>query len=210
MANVFREDNFIKLCDKVIRIDSRLRQVTNAFGYPPFWHRPPTFETLILTILEQQVSLAAAAAAYNKLEIKTGKVTPENILCLTGQELSECYFSRQKIIYARHLASEIVNGNLNLKILNTKSAIEIRNELTKIKGIGDWTVDTYLLMSLHHADIFPVGDLATVKSMKELNLVKPDSSKEELISYMKHFSPYRSIATYLLWHSYIRKRGLKL
>jgi DNA-3-methyladenine glycosylase II len=210
MINVFREEDIIPVSDWIIKNEPRLEQVIEKHGYPPFWHREPNFETLILTILEQQVSLASAASAFKKLKEKTGKIFPENLLSLSNEELKSCYFSRQKIIYARHLATAINEGILNLEELNTQQEEIIRTELIKIKGIGNWTVDTYLLMSLHRADIFPAGDLATVKSMKELKLVKPESSKEQLIDYMEKFRPYRSVATYLLWFSYIQKRNLVL
>jgi DNA-3-methyladenine glycosylase II len=191
-------------------IEPRFAEVVAKYGYPPFWHREPDFGTLVLTILEQQVSLASAASAFKKLKEKIGVMTPENVLSLSDEELRACYFSRQKTIYVRELAKVLTDGRLDLARLNLLDEETIRVELTKIKGIGNWTADTYLLMSLHHADIFPVGDLATVKSMKELGLVPPDATKEELIQYMNRFSPDRSVATYLLWHSYIQKRGLKL
>ncbi|HKJ80237.1 MAG TPA: hypothetical protein VKA10_11910, partial [Prolixibacteraceae bacterium] len=166
--------------------------------------------TFILTILEQQISLAAAKAAYIKLKEKIGFITPENLLKLTDVELRACYFSRQKIIYSRILASEIAAGRLNLDKLNKLPEDKIRNRLIQLKGIGHWTIDMYVLMSLHFADIFPPGDLATIKAVQELELVPPESTKPDIINYMKQFSPYRSVATYILWHSYIERRNLKL
>jgi DNA-3-methyladenine glycosylase II len=210
MINIFREEDIKPISDWILKAEPRLELVIEKYGYPPFWHREPNFETLILIILEQQVSLASAASAFKKLKEKICNITPENLLSISYEELKSCYFSRQKIIYARHLATAIIEGILNLEELNKQPDEKIRVELVKIKGIGNWTVDTYLLMSLHRADIFPAGDLATIKSIKELNLVQPESSLEEIIDYMERFSPYRSIATYLLWHSYIQKRKLIL
>jgi DNA-3-methyladenine glycosylase II len=90
------------------------------------------------------------------------------------------------------------------------SETKIRARLLQLKGIGHWTIDMYLLMSLHFSDIFPPGDLATIKSVYELELVPATSTKEEIINFMKKFSPYQSVATYILWHSYIERRNLKL
>jgi len=210
MERIQSLEDFHKLCDWCIEIEPKLKPVINRFGYPPLWHREPNFATLILTILEQQVSLAAAKAAYNKLADKIGKVTPGNLLKLTNEELRACYFSRQKIEYSRFLASEIQEGQLNLDELNRQDEKQIRSRLIQIKGIGHWTIDMYLLMSLLFSDIFPPGDLATIKSVLELELVPPESSKEEMVNYMKKFSPYRSVATYILWHSYIERRNLVL
>lgn len=203
-------DEFLKLCDQVVATEPRLKTVIKHYGYPPLWYRKPDFATLILTILEQQISLAAAKAAYNKLVEKLETVSPENLLKLTDKELRECYFSRQKIVYARNLATEIIQEKLNLNELNKLPENEIRTRLIQLKGFGHWTIDMYVLMSLHFADIFPPGDLATVKAIYELDLVSADSSKLDIINYMKKFSPYRSVATYILWHSYIERRNLVL
>ncbi|HYQ56553.1 MAG TPA: hypothetical protein VEP89_04325, partial [Draconibacterium sp.] len=125
-------------------------------------------------------------------------------------ELRACYFSRQKIKYSRILATEITNGKLDFTELNEMEEASIRKKLIKLKGIGNWTIDMYVLMSLHFSDIFPPGDLATIKAVYELELVSPEATKEEIIKSMKRFSPNRSVVTYILWHYYIQKRKLVL
>lgn len=210
MKKIRNNEHFIELCNWCIKKEPKLKPVIDKFGYPPFWHRKPNFATIILTILEQQVSLASAKAAYNKLEERLEKITPENFLKLSDEELRSCYFSRQKIIYTKLVASEIAEDRLNLETLNNQTEQEIRTRLIQIKGIGNWTIDMYVLMSLHFANIFPPGDLATIKSVYELELISPESSKDDIVKCMKKFSPYQSAATYLLWHSYIQKRNLKL
>lgn len=210
MEKIQHSEHFREICHILINSEPIFGEVISVHGYPPFWHREPGFATLILTILEQQVSLASARAAYNKLLLKTGTITPENILSLTEQELKACYFSRQKTAYSRNLAREITEGKLDLAKLNNKSAPEIRNRLIQLKGIGNWTIDMYLIMSLHFSDIFPAGDLATIKAVYELNLLPAEAQKEDIIDFMKRYSPYQSVATYILWHSYIQKRNLAL
>jgi len=210
MKKIQNKEEFKTLCNWCTNIEPKLKTVIEKFGYPPFWHREPDFPTLILTILEQQVSLASAKSSFNKLVERIKIVTPENLLKLTDQELRECYFSRQKSTYSKILSAEIISGKLNLENLNSQSAEEIRSRLIKIKGIGNWTIDMYLLMSLHFADIFPPGDLATIKAVYELELVSATASKEEIINFMKKFTPFQSVATYILWHSYIERRKLKL
>lgn len=210
MIKIQDEKEFRKHCDQCIKIEPGLKSVIDQFDYPPFWHREPNFATLILTILEQQVSLASAKAAYNKLVERIENINPENLLKLTDKDLRTCYFSRQKIIYTKILATEIIENRLDLEILNIQSEEKIRARLVQLKGIGNWTIDMYVLMSLHFSDIFPPGDLATIKSVYELELVSPESSKKEIIEYMKRFSPWQSAATYILWHNYIEKRNLKL
>lgn len=210
MEKIQNEKHFRGLCDWVVAKDALFGQVIENFGYPPLWFRPPDFDTLILTILEQQVSLAAARSAYNKLVQEIENLTPENLLILSDEELRACYFSRQKIRYARILATEISEGRLNLEGLNKLPEQEIRTRLIQLKGIGQWTIDMYVLMSLHFADIFPPGDLATVKAVFELKLMPEGTGKNEIVRYMEKFKPYRSAATYLLWHYYLEKRNLEL
>lgn len=210
MEKIKNEIQFKELCDWCAEKEPKLQAVIQEYDYPPFWHRDANFPTLILTILEQQVSLASAKAAYNKLVDKIKEVTPENLLELTNEELRSCYFSRQKIKYTRILAEEIAEKRLILDDINKWGEPEIREKLIKLKGIGNWTIDMYVLMSLHFSDIFPPGDLATIKAVYELKLVTPEATKEEITTYMKKFSPYQSAATYILWHYYIQKRNLQL
>src|SRR6185503_8949464 len=134
-ALIFNKENFSLICDHLSKRDKHLKLVIGQYGYPPMWTRPNTFQTLILTILEQQVSLASAYAAFKKLKQKIGFVTADKILALTDQELRACYFSRQKIIYSRELAKAIKKKQLSLKNLSLADELTIRTELKKIKGI---------------------------------------------------------------------------
>ena len=204
----FDSTNFHQLCDQVAKKDKDLRTIIKKFGYPPLWTRPNTFETLVLTILEQQVSLASAYAAYKKLKERIN-ITAANLMTLTDEELRSSYFSRQKIIYVRELASAIISKRINLKKFEEQENEFVRTELKKLKGIGDWTVDIYLLHSLGRTDIFPVGDLAlvnSIKMIKNLEAVK----KEELIELSDKWKPYRSIATMIFWHYYINKKNIRI
>ena len=206
----FHKDNFKELCDKLARKDKHLRAIIRAHGHPPMWTRPAIFQSLVLTILEQQVSLASAYAAFKKLKQKIRYITPERLLALTDEELRACYFSRQKIIYARGLATAIQTKQLNLKKLGTASDEEVRTELKKLKGIGDWTVDVYLMQSLQRTDLFPLGDIALVNSLKETKQLHPQITREEMLAIAEPWRPYRTIAAMILWHAYIVKRKIKL
>jgi len=210
MSQSFDSSNFYLFCDKLSRRDKELKRIIRQHGYPPMWTRPATFQSLILFILEQQVSLASAYAAFKKLKKKIGFVTPAKILLLTDAELRACYFSRQKIVYARELANAVQSKQLILKKLTAKHEDEIRHELKKIKGIGDWTVDVYLMHSLQRTDLFPLGDIALVNSLKEVKQLHPHTSREKMLRIAEPWRPYRTIAAMILWHAYIQKRGIKL
>lgn len=207
---VFNSDNFYQLCDSLTKRDKDLRQIIKQYGYPPMWTRPATFQTLILTILEQQVSLASAYAAFKKLRAKVGYVTPQKILSLTDEELRSCYFSRQKTVYARELAKAIHSKQLKLRKFSAAHEEEVRIELKKIKGIGDWTVDVYLMHALQRSDLFPLGDIALVNSLKEVKQLNGHTTKEDMLTIAESWRPYRTIASMILWHAYIQKRGIKI
>jgi DNA-3-methyladenine glycosylase II len=204
----FSERNLEGLYNKLARKDKDLKAILRQYGYPPVWVRPNSFETVVLTILEQQVSLASAYAAYKKLKERIS-ITPKNLLQLTDDELRNCYLSRQKIIYTRELANAIVSKKINLKKFEELADDVVRTELKTLKGIGDWTVDIYLIHALRRTDVFPIGDLALVNSIKMVKQL-PTATKEELVQMSEKWKPYRSIATMLFWHYYIKKKNIKI
>ena len=210
MIAKFTKRNLRRLYDELASKDADLQGIINRHDYPPLWVRPNTFETLVLTILEQQVSLASAYAAYTRLKGKTEVIEPHTFLLLTDEELRACAFSRQKIGYVRGLATAILQNEINLHELATQPDDVVRTTLKSLKGIGDWTVDIYLLHPLQRTDIFPLGDLALVNALKMVKGLEAATTKEDLLQIAEPWRPYRSIATMLLWHYYIQKRGIKI
>jgi DNA-3-methyladenine glycosylase II len=206
----FNIQNFTTICAQLAKKDKDLAGVLKNHGFPPMWTRPATFQTLVLTILEQQVSLASAFAAFKKLQEKIGYVTPKKILSLTDEDLRSCYFSRQKTIYARELATSIATKKLVLSRLTSQDDETIRATLKKIKGIGDWTVDVYLMHALQRTDLFPLGDIALVNSLKEVKKLPKDCSAASMLAIAEKWRPHRTIAAMILWHAYIKKRNIKI
>ncbi len=206
----FNSSNFNIICKQLAKKDKDLAAIINQYGLPPMWSRPGTFQTLILTILEQQVSLASAYAAFKRLKEKVGYVTPQKVLALTDEEMRACYFTRQKMGYARGLATAIKTKKIVLSHLTNKPDEEIRTELKKLKGIGDWTVDVYLMHALQRSDLFPLGDIALVNSMRENKNLGKDFPKEKMLLIAAAWRPYRTVATMILWHAYIKKRNMKI
>lgn len=202
----FNENNFTEICDHLAKNDADLKLIIDTCSYPPFWKRTPSFETLIHIILEQQVSLSSAKAAMLKLKEKIGAVTPKNLLSLTSEELRNCYFSRQKSSYARHLAEALLNNHLKLEGLEAANNEDVKAVLKKIKGIGDWSADVYLMMAMNRTDLFPLGDIALIKSFKETKNLPDPISKETIALVAAKWKPYRTVAAYILWHSYLCKR----
>ncbi|NCU02537.1 MAG: DNA-3-methyladenine glycosylase 2 family protein [Chitinophagaceae bacterium] len=210
MIQTFSADNFQTYCDLLSKKDKHLKAIIKQYGYPPMWTRRQGFETLILTILEQQVSLAAAFAAYKKLKAKIGVVTPAKILAMSNEELRECYFTRQKQVYAKELATAITTKKIQLRKFPQMTDEDVRVQLTSIKGIGNWTTDVYLMHALQRTDLFPLGDIALVNSLKETKQLHPHISKDEMLAIAEPWRPYRTVAAMILWHAYIKKRNIKI
>ena len=206
----FHEKNFKKICRQLAVKDEIFRSIIDEYGYPPMWTRPASFQTLVLIILEQQVSLAAAYAAFKKLKDKIGVVTPKKLVALTDEEMRACYFTRQKMGYARGLANAILKRKLVLKRLHALPDDEIRLVLKEYKGIGDWTVDVYLMHALQRTDLFPLGDIALVNSLKHVRQLPAHTSKDELLALAEPWKPYRTIASMILWHAYIKRKKIIL
>lgn len=210
MIRRFDADNFYRLCDQLGKKDADLKRILTEHGHPKMWVRPNSFQTLILTILEQQVSLAAAYAAFNRLKIRIGTVTPEKISGLSDAELKDCYFTRQKIVYARELTEAIRSKRIRLRALHHQPDEIVREQLIELKGIGHWTIDVYLMHALRRTDLFPLGDIALVNSLKR-NKRLPDSiSKEKILHIAEPWRPNRTIAAMILWHDYMNRRKVKV
>jgi DNA-3-methyladenine glycosylase II len=189
---------------QIIKADKIFGFINKTYGHPPDWTRPPGFVSLAKIILEQQVSLASANAHFLRLSNYLTGFSPENILSLKDEELRNCQISRQKAKYLRELSAAIVSGELNLEKLRDQNEYVVREQLTRIKGIGDWTADVYLMFCLQSKNIFPATDIAIVNTVRELTNAK---TKEEIIKLADRWQPVRSLATYYLWHYYLSKKG---
>lgn len=190
--------------------DERLGRLHLENGPPPLWARPPGFPTLVKIILEQQVSLDSAAAAFSNLENAIGSVSPERFLRLDGEALKRIGFSRQKTGYCRGLASGILDGSIDLAGLADLSDDMARESLMLVRGIGRWTADVYLLFVLRRPDVWPLGDRALVVSMAENLPLAEVPTYEEAAQIASAWVPWRSVAARMFWHAYLRRRGRAL
>ena len=187
--------------------DPGLGAILAAHGPPPFWIRPPGFATLVHIILEQQVSIASALAALNKLKRRMGAVTPEGFLTLDDEQLRADGFSRQKTRYCRIAAEAVLGGRLDLEGLAALDDEAARTHLTALTGIGPWTADVYLQMALRRPDIWPVGDLALQAAVQGLYGLEARPKAGEMAGYGERWRPHRSAAAMILWHGYLEGVG---
>lgn len=187
--------------------DTIFKLIIEKYGLPTIPKRPQGFETLVLLILEQQVSIDSAKATFLKLRGKIKIFEPSILLSLSDEEFRTLGVSRQKTSYIKALSNAILNKDIDLESLPSKTTDQVRQELIKIKGIGNWTIDIYLMFCLQAPDLLPLGDIAVVNTIKELLDIH---NKEDMEVHTIKWSPYRSVATYLLWHHYLNKRNRKV
>lgn len=193
----------IEACETLAVRDAELADIYERLGPPPLWARPAGFATLTHIILEQQVSLASAKAAFERLEAVLGLVDPEGFLRLDDASLKAIGFSRQKTGYVRGLAEAICGGRLELTALSECDDEAVRTSLTALKGIGPWTADIYLLMALGRHDVWPAGDLALALAVRQVKDLPRRPGPEALRTLAEPWRPWRSVAARLLWHHYL-------
>jgi DNA-3-methyladenine glycosylase II len=194
---------------ELARRDPVLAAIVAAHGPPPLWPREPGFPTLVHLILEQQVSLASARAAMDRLLAAVTPLTPAAFLTLDDAQLKAIGFSRQKTGYARGLAHAILRGEFDPAALANMEDEGVRAALKRLKGIGDWTADVYLLMALRRPDAFPAGDLALQLASQHAFDLDGRPSAAQLAALAERWRPYRAVAARLLWHDYLSARAAR-
>ena len=200
-------DALARAVDELAVRDGDLAGIVARHGLPPLWDRAPGFATLLHLVLEQQVSLASAQAAYDRLRAAADPLTPSRFLELTDAELLAIGFSRQKARYGRALAEAIESGALDLESLETLDDDAVHEALQAVPGIGPWTSSVYLLMVLLRPDLWPVGDIALAESVGQVKGLgrRPDAAEMAVLG--EAWRPWRSVAARLLWHDYLARRG---
>jgi DNA-3-methyladenine glycosylase II len=181
-------------------------RIVEAYGPPPLWGRRPGFATLVHIILEQQVSLASAKAAFVRLQAAIAPITPRRFLVLDDATLKNIGFSRQKTAYVRYLAQAIVERRFDPAVLAQMTDADVRAALVAHKGIGNWSADIYLLMALRRPDIWPGGDLALAVAAQRLGQLPARPTPDELNAMAEEWRPWRAVAARILWHHYLSKR----
>ena len=204
---ILSENVFAQGVRLLVDRDAHLAEVVEKYGLPPLWVRKPGFPTLVYIILEQQVSLASAKAAFDRLKEAVRPLTPNLFLELTDTELLRIGFSRQKTLYTRLLAESLSRRHFDLRYLHDLHDDAARKMLVAFKGIGKWTADIYLLSALRRPDIWPTGDLALATAVQEVKRLRRRPSPERLEKMSAPWRPWRAIAARLFWHHYLSKRG---
>ena len=193
--------------ERLAEVDPYLRVMLHRQGPPPLWKRPATFGTLIHIVLEQQVSLDSARATYECLRRACGgRVTAPQVRARGEAGLRELGFTRQKARYGVALADDVVSGRFRVGALRYLDDDAVRSQIKARLGLGDWTASVFLLMALARPDVLPLGDLALVKGLQELDGGDYASSKA-VLARAEVWRPFRSVATRMIWQLYLANRN---
>jgi len=187
--------------------DLDLAGIVARYGPPPLWDRTAGFATLLHIVLEQQVSLASAQAAFDRLTAAADPLSPRRFLAFSDVELLAIGFSRQKARYGRALAAALEEGTLDLDALAEHDDAAVREALEALPGIGPWTSTIYLLMVLGRPDVWPTGDIALATAVGEVLGLDHRPSADEMAAIGERWRPWRSVAARLFWHDYLGRRG---
>jgi DNA-3-methyladenine glycosylase II len=191
------------------KVDEDLARLARGNGRPFMWAREPGFPTLVLIILEQQVSLASARAVFDKLLALAPDLMPRAMLALDDASLRAAGFSRQKSLYCKLAARSILEGHLDLEALEALDDDAARAALVALKGVGPWTAEIYLLRALGRRDAWPSGDLALQLAAQEVKHLGARPTAAELDALAESWRPWRSVAARLLWGHYLKRRPLR-
>lgn len=185
----------------LINKDKKLGKIILNYPKDFLYSKSDPFYTLARSIVGQQISVKAAEAVWIKFEKKVKKVTPKNTINLHHMSFKACGLSRQKITYLKSLSLAFINKDINPINWQNYSDEKIISELIKIKGIGRWTAEMYLIFNLCRPDIFPADDLGLIKGICNCYKINYPIAREDAIKMSTKWKPYRSVATWYFWRS---------
>ena len=185
----------------LIKKDKRLGSIIKDYPKDFLFSKSDPFYTLARSIIGQQISVKAAQAVWDRFENKIKKVTPKNASNMHFMSMKSCGLSKQKISYLKSLSDAFLNKQINPKKWINFTDEEIIGELVKIKGVGRWTAEMFLIFNLCRPDIFPADDLGVIKGICNCYNLKYPIDKDAAIIMSKRWEPYRSVATWYFWRS---------
>ncbi len=188
---------------ELVRSDRLFAELKARNGDPPRWARPAGFASMVLFVLEQQVSLASAKAAFLRLHDELGVIQPAPFLSLSSDELRKMGFSRQKAGYCRGIAQQLLDGDIDFAALADLDDDEARRTLISIRGIGRWTANVFLLFVLGRPDAWPSGDRALHVAMRSSMGLDGTPDAETADAMALRWRPWRGVAAFFLWHDYL-------
>jgi DNA-3-methyladenine glycosylase II len=164
-------------------------------------YKEPNFESLVRSIVFQQLSGKAAGTIYGRVQAAVGEVTPERLLARTAEEMRGWGLSGQKASYVRDLAEKTQAGLIRFQDLPALDDAAVIEHLTQVKGVGVWTVQMFLMFALRRPDVLPVGDLGIRMAMKQAYRMRELPKPERMERVARPWRPYATVACWYLWRS---------
>ena len=192
---------WIKAKKELCLKDKKLGKIINKYPKDFLYSKSDPFKTLARSIIGQQISVKAAQSVWDRFEKKCKNVTAKNVAKLNYMTLKSCGLSRQKITYLKCLSSAFIDKTLNPNAWVKLKDEEIISQLTKIKGIGRWTAEMYLIFNLCRPDVFPVKDIGVIKGICKCYNFDYPITEHCAINLSRKWKPWRSVATWYLWRS---------
>ena len=202
LSKVFKDHKSKKKIFYLVRKDKDLIDLFINFSNFGEYKRDKGFKGILQLIIEQQLSVASANAIYKKLKGKMPNISPGSFLILEKSDLKNCGLSKQKINYLTELAKKCEKKEINFRKIHKMDDEDLVQEITKIKGIGRWTAQCYMLASLNRDDVWPVADLGLMEAVKRIKKLKERPSEEDMEKISQIWRPYRSTVANVLWASY--------
>ena len=202
LSKVFKNHKSKEKIFYLVRKDKDLIDLFINFSNFGEYKRDKGFKGILQLIIEQQLSVASANAIYKKLKNKMPNISPESFLRIKESDLKKCGLSKQKINYLTGLAKKCENNEINFRKIHRMDDENLVKEITKIKGIGPWTAQCYMLASLSRDDVWPVADLGLMEAVKRIKRLKKRPSEEDMEKISQIWRPYRSTVANVLWASY--------
>jgi DNA-3-methyladenine glycosylase II len=204
----FNKSNYNNYVLDLAAKHKELQSIVANYGLPPFWQRSQTLDSVVKTILEQQVSLASATAVYNKLKNYCKIIDAPTMHAITLDELGKCGITRQKQQYIKAATSLEINKPGYFKIINKLKDHELETELIKIKGIGKWSAAVMMLVMYNRLNVYPPNDVALLKGIQMGLALNQPVNNTQALELIEKYSPYKSIAVCLFYWEYINVKGV--
>lgn len=184
------------------RCDEDVARAVDAIGLPAPRIRPVGFETLLNTIVSQQISTDAARAIMGRVVEQMGAITPDALLALETPQLRQAGLSARKVEYAQGLAQAVTDGSLDVDGLAQQDDPSAIDAITQLRGFGRWSAEIYLMFSLQRQDVFPADDLALQVALGRLKGLDQRPTAKQSRQLIEHWAPWRSVGSLFLWHYY--------
>lgn len=204
----FSEQTYKNYCNALRQVHATIDALHAQYGYPPYWKRENSFESLCKTIIEQQVSLASAKSSYERLRMYCGRIEPLSLIRLTEEEYRSNGITKQKGRYLKLLSETLIKEPDFFQQVEKLDNNQAKEKLISLKGIGHWTANVYLLVALNRINLYPDFDVALINSIAYEAFAGEKIDNNTAKKFIAQFDPLQSIACCYFYHAYIVRKNI--